>query len=84
MSGFQDGVLRFLKVASKNPNANDSFTKSMSLNDSPYDLILFEVFKPHTKAITKIAIDSKNSIIATGVIIYKIFFIELTLIIKII
>jgi len=67
VSGFQDGVLRFLKVALKNPTANDSFSKSMSLNDSPYDLVLFEVFKPHTKAITSIAIDSRNSILATGV-----------------
>lgn len=67
MTGFQDGILRFLKVALKNQTTNDSFTKSMLLNDSPYELILFEVFKPHTKAITSIAIDSKNSIIATAV-----------------
>jgi len=67
VTGFADGVLRFLKVGLKNQNTNDSFSKSMSLNDSPYELILYEVFKPHTKAITNIAIDSKNTILATGV-----------------
>ncbi|CAF0711556.1 unnamed protein product [Brachionus calyciflorus] len=51
VAGFKDGVLRFMKLVPK----NDKF-----------ELVLFEVFKPHTQAITRIAIDSKNSLIATG------------------
>lgn len=51
--GSSDGVLRFLKLVPK--------------NDQQFDLVLVEAFKPHTKAIRSIAIDSKSSIIATGV-----------------
>lgn len=51
--GFRDGVLRFLKLVPK--------------NDQQFELVLIEGFKPHTKPIRSIAVDSKNSIIATGV-----------------
>ncbi len=51
---------RFLKLVPKTSSS------SSSGDQQQYDLVLFEVFKPHTKAITKIAIDSKNQLIATG------------------
>ena len=35
---------------------------------------MFEAFKPHTKAVSKIAIDAKNTIIATGSDDQTIFF----------
>ena len=54
MSGFKDGVLRFLKLV---PKANE---------EGKYELCLFETFKPHTKSIKCIAIDSKSQLIATG------------------
>jgi WD40 repeat protein len=56
LAGFRDGVIRFLKLVPKLTNYEQQF----SLN-------LLEVFKPHSKDVTHIAIDSKNSIIATGV-----------------
>lgn len=57
--GFNDGVLRSLKLVYKG--------NTPSHKEAPYELVLYEVHKPHTKAITSIAIDSKNEIIATGV-----------------
>jgi len=62
--GFEDGVLRFLKLVPKTTH---------HAADLPFDLVLFEVFKPHTKAIKRISIDPKSSLIATGVILPQCF-----------
>ena len=66
-AGFSDGVLRFMKIVLKQ-------TQTAAHTEQHYELVLFEAFKPHTKSITRIAIDSKNSIIATGSDDQTIFF----------
>jgi cilia- and flagella-associated protein 44 len=53
-AGFEDGVLRFLKLVPKSSKANQ------------FDIILFEVFKPNTKEITQLAFDSSHKILAVG------------------
>ena len=59
--GFNDGVLRFLKICPKASQAGQ------------FEIKVLEAFKPHTKAIKKIAIYSKSAIIATGVLNKLIF-----------
>jgi hypothetical protein len=54
-------VLRFLKICPKASQAGQ------------FEIKVLEAFKPHTKAIKKIAIDSKSTIIATGVLKKYIF-----------
>ena len=55
-TGFQDGLLKFLKVLPKTGS------------QSQFQLVLFEIFKPHKKAINKISINRSGSIIATAVV----------------
>ena len=62
--GFNEGTLRFLKLV---PKAASSGSTSSASAQTSFDLALVECFKPHTKALTRIAIDAKSSIIATGV-----------------
>ena len=59
--GYSDGLLRFLKL-----HPNDMYGKDKNAK-TPYDLVLFEIFKPHTKPITKLSINNSGSIIVTGV-----------------
>jgi hypothetical protein len=59
IAGFQDGVLRSFKVVYKGNQSPNNF-----------ELILVEVYKPHTQAITSISLDSKGELLATGVKIY--------------
>lgn len=64
--GFSDGVVRFLKLVPSN-NSQQQF-----------DLVLVEAFKPHTKPIRSISVDSKSSILATGVSLKYILFLQTT------
>ena len=58
-------MLRSFKILYKGSQSNSK--------DSAYELVLFEAYKPHTQAITSIAIDSKSELIATGVRLYLFF-----------
>lgn len=60
LAGFSDGVIRYLKLRSGiKPNGTE---KKFEL-----DLRMIQALKPHTKAVTFIAIEVKNQWIATGV-----------------
>lgn len=56
-----DGVLRIFKIANLSEEASHRRHKH------DIDLDLKQVFKPHNKKITSMAIDSKGELLATGV-----------------
>ena len=60
LAGFSDGVVRYLKLRSAD--------KPMGTEKKfEFDLRMMQVLKPHTKAVTSIALEVKNQWIATGV-----------------
>ena len=65
LAGFQDGVIRQLTVVKRDQNA----TKK---NTITYELKLTQVFKPHVKAVTALAVSKDGKFLATGVSTKKI------------
>ena len=60
LAGFSDGVIRYLTLRSA--------TKPTGAEKKlDYDLRMLQVLKPHTKAVTCIALEVKHQWIATGV-----------------
>ena len=60
LAGFSDGVVRYLKLRS---GAKPSVTEKKL----EFDLRMIQVLKPHTKPVTRLAVEVKNQWIATGV-----------------
>merc|ERR1711893_203519 len=71
LTGFHDGVLRIFKVA----NLSEETSHRRHKHDC--DLDLKQVFKPHNKKITSMAIDSKGELLATGAEDNTIFFMNI-------
>ena len=61
IAGFSDGVIRVMTVAQA---GEDQAPKKLKQD---IDLDLKQVFKPHNKAVTSIAVNDKGEILATGV-----------------
>ena len=62
LAGFEDGVVRTLVIARQD---HQDTKKSSHLPQA--QLLLKQAFKPHTKAVRAMAIDSKGELLATGV-----------------
>ena len=62
LAGFADGVMRHLTVAKI-----DASTTAAKKALSDVELKLTQVFKPHTKCVTSIAISGDGKFLATGV-----------------
>ncbi|KAJ8316119.1 hypothetical protein KUTeg_006133 [Tegillarca granosa] len=71
LAGFMDGVLRIFKIANLSQEASHRRHKH------DIDLDLKQVFKPHNKKITSMAIDSKGELLATGGEDNSIFFMSI-------
>ena len=65
LAGFADGVVRVL-VFQKKDVEKDQYTRKAKYADST-ELVLKQVFKPHTRRVTSMAIDHEGKILATGV-----------------
>jgi len=65
LSGFSDGVVRVL-VYQKKRAGKDPYARKTKYTDRT-ELVLKQVFKPHTRSVTSIAIDHEGKILATGV-----------------
>ena len=61
-TGYEDGLLRFLKL-----RPNEKEQKNKKIPKLPYEFALFEIFKPHTKPITKLSVNRSGTIIVTAV-----------------
>lgn len=62
LAGFEDGVVRALSIA-----RNDEADSKRSSHPKLADFVLKQAFKPHTKSVTAMKIDSKGEFLATGV-----------------
>ena len=62
LAGFEDGVVRQLTVVKRDQNA--VATKKDSIK---FELKLTQVFKPHVKAVTALAVSKDGKFLATGV-----------------
>ncbi|XP_006812846.1 cilia- and flagella-associated protein 44-like, partial [Saccoglossus kowalevskii] len=61
VAGFDDGVVRVLNVYKK------ELKKPQSVDQVGAQLVLKQVFKPHSKKVKALAVDSKGELLATGV-----------------
>ncbi|XP_022324096.2 cilia- and flagella-associated protein 44-like isoform X1 [Crassostrea virginica] len=71
IAGFSDGVIRVMTVAQA---GEDQAPKKLKQD---IDLDLKQVFKPHNKAVTSIAVNDKGEILATGGADNTIFFLNI-------
>ncbi len=62
LAGFADGVVRLFTVVKNGKN-----TLATKKNASNFDLKLSQVFKPHTKPVTSLAVSKDGRFLATGV-----------------
>ena len=65
LTGFVDGVVRIL-VFQKKDSEKDPYARKNKYTECA-ELILKQVFKPHTRSVTAMAIDHEGKILATGV-----------------
>ncbi|XP_062616211.1 cilia- and flagella-associated protein 44-like [Saccostrea cucullata] len=71
IAGFSDGVVRIMSIA----KANEDQAHKKHKHD--IDLDLDQVFKPHTKAVTSLAVNDKGDILASGGADNTIFFMNI-------
>ena len=69
LTGFQDGVIRQLTVVKMDQNAVGA-----KKDEITYELKLTQVFKPHVKAVTALAVGKDGKFLATGVSAFKVLF----------
>ena len=62
LAGFADGVIRHLTVVKGSQN-----TVKSKKNVSSFELKLTQVFKPHVKDVTSLAVSKDGKFLATGV-----------------